>query len=190
MGLHAELISQCGGDLTTIDLAETSVIATQTRAELKNLKYVVRQLDASKLGFPNQSFNFVWSWGVIHHSSHTGRIIREIHRVLKPGGEVRAMVHNLEGMPAYITILKRYLLGFWRNKSLDQAGHGRLYSQTLFQGSFDRCVQYVFSRCICDGLRSGRGCRSTFAVPQKICSALDLGKKLSEWANKHADDTR
>jgi len=43
MGLHAELISQCGGDLTTIDLAETSVIATQTRAELKNLKYVVRQ---------------------------------------------------------------------------------------------------------------------------------------------------
>ena len=34
----------------------------------------------------------------------TGRIVREIERVLRPGGEARLMVYNLEGMPAYITL--------------------------------------------------------------------------------------
>ena len=54
MGLHTELISHCGGDLTAIDLSETSVLATRTRAELKNLKYVVLHMDAEKLEFPEQ----------------------------------------------------------------------------------------------------------------------------------------
>src|SRR5262249_8388162 len=61
-----------------------------------------------------------WSWGVIHHSSRTGRIVREIERILRPGGSARIMVYNLEGMPAYVTLATRYLLGFWWGRSLDE----------------------------------------------------------------------
>ena len=50
----------------------------------------------------------------------TGRIVRHIHRVLKAGGETRMMVYNLEGMPAYITMVRRYYTGFWRGRSLDE----------------------------------------------------------------------
>ena len=57
---------------------------------------------------------------MIHHSAQTGRIIGEIHRVLKPAGEVRLMVYNLGGMLAYATILRRYVLNFWRGESLDR----------------------------------------------------------------------
>jgi 2-polyprenyl-3-methyl-5-hydroxy-6-metoxy-1,4-benzoquinol methylase len=119
MGLHSELIASAGAAMTAIDISDTSVMATRNRSELKGLNLDVRQMDACALQFDDNSFDFVWSWGVIHHSASTGQIVKEIYRVLKPGGEVRAMVYNLDGMPAYITIVSKYLLNFWRGKSLD-----------------------------------------------------------------------
>ncbi len=120
MGLHAELMTRAGAAVTAIDISQTSVDATRRRLELKGLSASVLQMDACELAFPDESFDFVWSWGVIHHSARTGLVIKEIHRVLKPGGETRAMVYNLEGMAAYTTITRDYLFGFWRGKTLDQ----------------------------------------------------------------------
>jgi 2-polyprenyl-3-methyl-5-hydroxy-6-metoxy-1,4-benzoquinol methylase len=120
MGLHSELMARSGAELTSIDLSPTSVDATTRRFALKGLRGDVRQMDAETLAFPDGTFDFVWSWGVIHHSAHTGRVIREIHRVLKPGGECRVMVYNLAGMPAYLTMMLEYSWKFWRGKSLDE----------------------------------------------------------------------
>lgn len=120
MGLHSELIARAGADLTSIDLSPTSVEATSRRFALKGLTGDVRQMDAEKLDFPDAAFDLVWSWGVIHHSAHTGRVVREIHRVLKPGGECRVMVYNLAGMPAYITMMLDYSRRFWRGRTLDE----------------------------------------------------------------------
>jgi 2-polyprenyl-3-methyl-5-hydroxy-6-metoxy-1,4-benzoquinol methylase len=120
MGLHSELMTRVGAKVTSIDLSETSVAATSRRFDLKGLSGDIRQMDAEKLDFPDETFDFVWSWGVIHHSSRTGRCVREIHRVLKPGGECRVMVYNLGGMPAYITMLRDYSRKFWRGRSLDE----------------------------------------------------------------------
>jgi 2-polyprenyl-3-methyl-5-hydroxy-6-metoxy-1,4-benzoquinol methylase len=120
MGFHSELLTRAGAQLTSIDLSPTSVQATRTRLDLKELPSDVRQMDAEKLDFPSGTFDMVWSWGVIHHSSRTGRIVREIERVLKPGGTARIMVYNLEGMPAFVTLATRYLTGFWRGRSLDE----------------------------------------------------------------------
>ena len=121
MGFHSELLVRAGAILTSVDLSQTSVDATRRRFELKGLSGDIRQMDAEQLDFPDDSFDFVWSWGVIHHSSHTGRIVRQIHRVLKPGGDAGVMVYSLDGMPAYITMMTRYMLGFWTGKaSLDE----------------------------------------------------------------------
>jgi 2-polyprenyl-3-methyl-5-hydroxy-6-metoxy-1,4-benzoquinol methylase len=120
MGLHSELIVRAGADLTAIDISETSVMATRRRFELKGLTGNICQVDAEKISLPDAEFDFIWSWGVIHHSSHTGRIIRDIHRLLKPGGESRVMVYSLAGMPAYISMMLKYSWQFWRGKSLDE----------------------------------------------------------------------
>lgn len=120
MGFHCEMLARSGAQVSAIDLSPTSVLATKRRLELRSLSANVREMDAEELGFPSRSFDMVWSWGVIYHSSRTGRIVREIERVLRPGGEARVMVYNLEGMPAYIAIAHRYLSGFWRDKSLDE----------------------------------------------------------------------
>jgi len=60
----------------------------------RRLSADVREADAESLPFPDASFDFVWSWGVIHHSSDTGRVIAEIARVLRPGGRLAFMVYH------------------------------------------------------------------------------------------------
>lgn len=140
MGMHTEMLSAAGAQVTSIDLSPTSVAATTKRLSHRNLSADVRQMDAERLEFPSGQFDLVWSWGVIHHSSKTGRIVREIARVLRPGGQARIMVYNLEGAPAYVTLATRYLAGFWRGASLDrllwQSTDGfsaRFYTRDMFR---------------------------------------------------------
>lgn len=120
MGLHSQLLSQAGAKLTSIDISDVSIEATSRRLALHGLSAEVRRMDACNLEFPDNTFDFVWSWGVIHHSARTAVIIKEIARVLRPGGETRIMVYNLNGMWAYLTILRDYVFGFWRGRTIDE----------------------------------------------------------------------
>ena len=71
MGTHAEILSSHAKSYTGIDLTARAVNETQTRLKLFGRNGRVLQLDAEQMDFPDASFDFVWSWGVIHHSSDT-----------------------------------------------------------------------------------------------------------------------
>ena len=49
------------------------------------------------------SVDFLQCLGVLHHASHPEALLREFHRVLKPGGESRVMVYNREAF-GYISL--------------------------------------------------------------------------------------
>ncbi|OAI50984.1 hypothetical protein AYO44_05340 [Planctomycetaceae bacterium SCGC AG-212-F19] len=117
MGLHTELLVRAGALATAVDLSATSVEVTCRRLSLKGLRAQVCLADAEQLPFGTDTFDFVWSWGVIHHSARTAKIVREIARVLTPGGSCRVMVYNRLGAAARIAFLRDYLLrgGFLRH---------------------------------------------------------------------------
>lgn len=50
--------------------------------------------DAEKLDFPDRTFDHVYSWGVLHHSSNTPRAISEVWSVLKHGGKSGIMIYH------------------------------------------------------------------------------------------------
>jgi 2-polyprenyl-3-methyl-5-hydroxy-6-metoxy-1,4-benzoquinol methylase len=119
MGLHSELMARAGAQVTAIDISPKSVAATRARLALKDIAADVHELDAETRDLGGE-FDFIWSWGVIHHSARTGRVLRNLYAALKPGGELRFMVYSLDGMQAYAVIASQYLLGFWRGRSLDE----------------------------------------------------------------------
>lgn len=127
MGLHTSLMAAAGAKVTAVDLTSAAVEATTKRLALKNLQADVREADAEKLPFADAAFDFVWSWGVIHHSSRTGRVVREINRVLRPDGEVRVMVYNRDSAWARGILVRDHLLkgGFLR----------RSFEETLYKSS-------------------------------------------------------
>jgi 2-polyprenyl-3-methyl-5-hydroxy-6-metoxy-1,4-benzoquinol methylase len=127
MGLHTELMARAGARVCAIDLSPTSVEATTKRLQLKGLSARVIEGDAERLPFEAGSFDFVWSWGVIHHSSCTGRVVREISRVSRPEAEARLMVYNRASTWAYSILLRDHLLkGQFLRRSFDE---------TLYQSS-------------------------------------------------------
>ena len=111
MGLHSLELARRGAHVHAVDLTDVAVKATRSRMKEFGTDAEVRCADAESLPYDNQTFDLVWSWGVIHHSARTTRIVREIARVLKPRGEARVMVYNREGRIARLILLRHYLLG-------------------------------------------------------------------------------
>lgn len=110
MGLHTELMAKSGAKVTAIDLTDTAVEATRRRLDWKGLSADVMQVDAERLPFDDGFFDFVWSWGVIHHTARTARIVRHIARVLRPDGECRVMVYNRESTLARVHLMRNHFL--------------------------------------------------------------------------------
>jgi len=137
MGLHTETMVRAGADVTAVDLTATAVEATIKRLELKGLEAKVLQIDAEQLPFDEGEFDFVWSWGVIHHSANTSRIVRNIARVLAPQGECRVMVYNRQGTSARLVLLKDHLLkgGFLK----------RTFEETLYAGTDGFSARYYIA---------------------------------------------
>ena len=83
-----------GAKATGIDLTESGVDLTRERLALEGLRAEVRQGDAEQLPFVTNSFDIVYSWGVLHHSPDTSRAIGEVKRVLRPGGIALVMIYH------------------------------------------------------------------------------------------------
>ncbi len=122
-GSHAQLLAPHCRSYTGIDLTDYAVKSTSKRFEVFNLKGTIRQMDAEHLDFPDGSFDFIWTWGVIHHSANTGQILQEMNRVLRPGGTATIMVYHRSFLYYYIfTGLFRGILrgGFLKTRSLHE----------------------------------------------------------------------
>lgn len=107
MGCMAMLWAQAGATVTAIDLTPTAVSQTKFRFETYGLAGHIYEMDARSLAFPYDHFEYVYSWGVLHHSPDIHRSIDEIHRVLKPGGKAGVMVYNRESLYYRYMILFR-----------------------------------------------------------------------------------
>jgi SAM-dependent methyltransferase len=119
---------------------------TRARFALCGLKSDLRVADAENLPFPDESFEAVYSWGVIHHSPDTSKAAREILRVLKPGGMAKVMIYHKYSMVGYMLWL-RYALGTlrpWRSLAfiyahyLESPGtkaYSRREARLLFEGA-------------------------------------------------------
>jgi SAM-dependent methyltransferase len=76
--------------------------------------------DAERLPFPDDTFDFVYSNGVLHHTPDTARSIREIHRVLKPGGSAVLLLYHRNSI-----IYRVQICGVWAAKDLGKRLLGR-----------------------------------------------------------------
>src|SRR3989440_10778872 len=94
MGTDGAQFAQAGADYTGVDLTEAAIELARKRFELSGLQGNFQVADAENLKFPDESFDLVYSHGVLHHTPDTARAVREIHRVLKPGGRAMGMLDH------------------------------------------------------------------------------------------------
>jgi SAM-dependent methyltransferase len=95
-GLGIDLIrfARHGALVTGIDLAEESIRLAREHFALNGLDAELRTMNGEALLFRDAGFDVVYAHGVLQYTSDAQRMVAEIHRVLKPGGEAILMVYN------------------------------------------------------------------------------------------------
>jgi len=111
VGTDARNIIGRGGICTGINVDQGSTEATSRALHVFCLPGTALQCDATSLDFPDGAFDVVYSFGVLQHIPEVGKAVAEIHRVLRPGGEVLAMVYNRSSINYVVEIMFLRKLG-------------------------------------------------------------------------------
>jgi ubiquinone/menaquinone biosynthesis C-methylase UbiE len=126
LGADHQKFAEAGANLWGIDLTEHSIKYTAQRLKSFRLKSRLAVGDAENLKFADDSFDRVYSWGVLHHTPNTPKAIAEVFRVLKPQGKAYIMIYNKWSVVGFMLYVRYAILGlrFWLN--IDQ-----IYAQYL-----------------------------------------------------------
>lgn len=73
-------------NITAIDLDPKMIQCAKKKVTDANVTF--QKGDVSKLTFKNSSFDAVFDYGILHHVKNWKEALNELHRVLKPGGEI------------------------------------------------------------------------------------------------------
>lgn len=84
-------------EVAAVDVSKTGLAeARQRAAAFPQIKFQNASLLA--LPFPDASFDFVWSAGVIHHTADFDKALSELTRVLRLGGRLFLLVYGAGGL--------------------------------------------------------------------------------------------
>jgi SAM-dependent methyltransferase len=122
-----------GAQVTGVDLTPRSIEIARLRFEVYGLTGGFAIGDGETLSFPDSSFDVVYSFGVLHHTPDTERAVREIHRVLKPGGKAIVMLYHRASLYYWGSLfLKHGILGgeFFKESMAEIMSRHVEYSET------------------------------------------------------------
>jgi len=102
VGLDAFTMAKKGMQVTAVDLTTVGIETVKTRFEAEGLDAEFKVADACELPFADDSFDYVYSFGVLHHVADTQKAIDEVYRVLKPGGEAKIMLYHRRSLNEWV----------------------------------------------------------------------------------------
>jgi len=87
LGESSVFFAQQGADVTALDLSPEMVRLTERLAERHQVHVEGVAHAGEDLPFADESFDLVYLANIIHHVEDRKRLYREVHRVLRPGGQ-------------------------------------------------------------------------------------------------------
>jgi ubiquinone/menaquinone biosynthesis C-methylase UbiE len=141
VGMGADYLEwlKAGAIATGVDLSASSLEKARGRCLAAGYSPDLRLADAEHLPFADNTFDIVYSYGVLHHSPDTARCITEAFRVLKAGGRARIMLYQHPSLTGLMLWL----------------AHGLVHGQSLRQSVFEHLESpgtKTFTRSEVEGL--------------------------------------
>jgi len=91
----AELVGE-SGKIYALDIHPLAIQRVKDIASKKQLANVETILSDCQTGLPDNSLDVVLLYDIFHHFGDPNRILKELHRVLKPGGVLSFSDHHLK----------------------------------------------------------------------------------------------
>jgi ubiquinone/menaquinone biosynthesis C-methylase UbiE len=129
-GIDVARYAMAGAHPTGVDLTPRHVELARQHLAAMGLDGEVVTGDAEALDFEDDTFDRASSNGVLHHTPDISAALREIRRVLRPGGEARVILYN------------RQSIHYWVNHFLDRGlVQGLLFEERSMEGVLARSVE-------------------------------------------------
>jgi ubiquinone/menaquinone biosynthesis C-methylase UbiE len=127
VGIDLVRFARGGAMVTGVDLAETAIELARANFEQNRLPGTLLVMNGEDLTFEDDAFDVVYAHGVLQYTANASKMVSELHRVLRPGGEAILMVYNkyswLNAMSKVMNVelehedapvLKKYSIGEFR----------------------------------------------------------------------------
>src|SRR4051812_26375238 len=119
IGTDGLQFARAGAVYTGVDLTDAAIELARKNFAAAGMPGDLRVADAEHLDFADESFDLVYSHGVLHHTPDIHAAVKEIHRILKPGGRAAVMLYH-RGSYNYrvgIRVLRRAGAGLLRSEN-------------------------------------------------------------------------
>ncbi|HLG15352.1 MAG TPA: class I SAM-dependent methyltransferase [Blastocatellia bacterium] len=100
--------ARAGASVTGVDLTPRSIEIASRRFAVYGEEASFAIGDAERLAFPDESFDLVYSFGVIHHTPGTAKAVDEMRRVLRRGGRAVVMIYNRASLYYWGSIILKH----------------------------------------------------------------------------------
>jgi 2-polyprenyl-3-methyl-5-hydroxy-6-metoxy-1,4-benzoquinol methylase len=120
IGTDSINFARAGADVTVIDLSDESLKLCRQRFEVFGLKAEFYAGNAENLTdiVPVETYDLIYSFGVIHHTPHPERVFEQIEAYCKPETELRIMLYSRWSWKVF-WIISGYGKGkFWKADEL------------------------------------------------------------------------
>ena len=91
MGRFAEVVTRWGARVVGIDFSAAAEVAAKN---LSDREFVAFQADVFSLPFSPETFDCIYSMGVLHHTPDCEKAVRILPQYLKPGGTLVVWLHS------------------------------------------------------------------------------------------------
>jgi 2-polyprenyl-3-methyl-5-hydroxy-6-metoxy-1,4-benzoquinol methylase len=122
IGTDSTNFARAGANLTAVDLSPESLRVAEKRAAVMGVGDRIRflQANAEELAsaFDRETFDLVYSFGVVHHTPRPDRALAEMRKLLAPGGTLKLMVYHRRSWKAFWILALQERGRFWRAEEL------------------------------------------------------------------------
>jgi len=120
IGTDSINFARAGADLTAIELSEKSLEICKSRFEIYGLRARFYSGNAEELSsfLPLESYDLIYSFGVIHHTPRPEKVFEEIKKYCNPDSEIRIMLYSKWSWKVFWIILEYGKGALWRADEL------------------------------------------------------------------------
>lgn len=135
IGTDSKKFAENKADLTCVDMSQNSIEIAKKRIGLYNLsaKFYVGDSEQLSSFLPEQKFDLIYSFGVIHHTPHPEKVLEECKKYMHENTEIKIMVYNKYSWKNLCFFIKNgYKFGFCFHKTSKYFAEAQLNCPMVF----------------------------------------------------------